>query len=429
MKRTIGGLRWWIISVVMIGTSLNYLTRSTLGVAAPTVLADLSIGEREYGLITAAFQLGIMLQPVAGYLLDLIGLRIGLAAFASAWAAITIAHGFAGGWHSLLALRAALGFAEGTAHPGGLKVVSQWFPARERGFAGGIYNIGASVGSMVAPPLVAAAILLWNWRAAFFIVGLMAAVWVVLWLLVYRTPADHPRISAEEREQIAAGREAHLVERERRPLSKLLRERNLWGLALPRFLADPTWGTLTFWLPLYLTTTRGFDLKQIAMFAWLPFVAADIGCLAGPAAAAWLHKRGVSLINARRWAFTMGAALMICMIFVPRVASPYAAIALLCIGGFAHQMLSVTCITMATDLFPQNEVGTVSGLAGTFANLGVLLFSLAIGGLVATVGYDPFFIALSLLDLVAAAVLWTVIRAPSVPEPAISETALVEKPL
>jgi ACS family hexuronate transporter-like MFS transporter len=155
MKETIRGLRWWIIAVVMIGTSLNYLTRSTLGVAAPTVLADLNIGEREYGWITAAFQLGIMLQPVAGYVLDLIGLRIGLAAFAAAWATITMAHGLATSWQSLLLLRGALGIAEGTAHPGGLKVVSEWFPARERGFAGGIYNVGASMGSMIAPPLVA----------------------------------------------------------------------------------------------------------------------------------------------------------------------------------------------------------------------------------------------------------------------------------
>jgi ACS family hexuronate transporter-like MFS transporter len=208
------------------------------------------------------------------------------------------------------------------------------------------------------------------------------------------------------------GREPHLQARERRPLFKLLRERNVWGLALPRFLADPTWGTLTFWLPLYLTTTRGFDLKQIAMFAWLPFVAADIGCMVGPAIAAWLQRRGMGLINARRCAFTVGAVLMISMIFVPQVQSPYAAIALLCLGGFAHQVLSITCITLATDLFPQNEVGTVSGFAGTFANLGVLLFSLAMGGLVATVGYDPFFIALGLLDLVAAAVLWTVVRPP-----------------
>jgi ACS family hexuronate transporter-like MFS transporter len=426
MTRAIRGLRWWIIAVVMIGTCLNYLTRSTLGVAAPTLLEDLNVGEFEYGLMTVAFQAGIMLQPVAGYILDLIGLRVGLAAFATAWAVLTMAHGLAMNWHSLVALRGALGFAEGTAQPGGLKVVSEWFPARERGFAGGIYNIGASVGSMIAPPLVAAAILFWNWRAAFFIVGLMAAVWVVIWLLVYRSPTEHGRISSEERQRIIEGRESHLASRERRPLFDLLTERNVWGLALPRLLTDPTWGTLTFWLPLYLSSTRGFDLKQIAMFAWLPFVAADLGCMAGPAIAAWLQRRGMGLINARKWAFTIGALLMISMIFVPTVDSPYVAIALLCLGGFAHQVLSITCITLAADLFPQNEVGTVAGFAGTFANLGVMLFSLMMGGLVATLGYDPFFIALGLLDLVAAAVLWTVVRPPEAV--AVQAPELVERP-
>ncbi|PXA97722.1 MFS transporter [Nostoc sp. 3335mG] len=411
-RRPIRGLRWWIIAIVMVGTSLNYLTRSTLGVAAPTVLADLGIGTREYGWITAAFQAGIMLQPVAGYVLDSIGLRIGLAVFAGAWAIITMAHGLATGWLSLLGLRAALGVAEGTAHPGGLKVVAEWFPAKERGFASGIYNIGASFGSMLAPPLVAAAILWWNWRAAFFIVGILAGTWAIAWYLLYRPVEQHRRLGEAERRNIVEGREAHLTSRPRRPIGALLKERNLWGIALPRFLADPTWGTLTFWLPLYLTTVRGFDLAQIAMFAWLPFVAADIGCLAGPAAAAWLRRRGVGLINARRGAFTIGALLMTGMIFVGRVDSPYAAIALLCLGGFAHQMLSVTCITLATDLFPQDEIGTVAGIAGTFANLGVLLFSLAIGTLVASVGYDPFFVALSLLDLLAAAVLWTVVKPP-----------------
>lgn len=412
MRRPIRGLRWWIIGIVMVGTSLNYLTRSTLGVAAPTVLADLGIGTREYGWITAAFQAGIMLQPVAGYVLDTIGLRVGLAVFAGGWAVITMAHGLATGWLSLLGLRAALGVAEGTAHPGGLKVVAEWFPAKERGFASGIYNIGASFGSMLAPPLVAAAILWWNWRAAFFIVGTLAGLWAIAWYVLYRPVEAHRRLGEAERARIVDGREAHLTAQPRRPIGTLLRQRNLWGIALPRFLADPTWGTLTFWLPLYLTTTRGFDLGQIALFAWLPFVAADIGCLAGPAVAAWLRRRGVSLLNARRGAFTIGALLMTGMIFVGRVESPHAAIALLCLGGFAHQMLSVTCITLATDLFPQGEIGTVAGIAGTFANLGVLLFSLAIGTLVATVGYDPFFVALSLLDLLAAAVLWTVVKAP-----------------
>lgn len=411
--RRVRGLRWWIISLVMIGTVLNYLTRSTLAVAAPTLLGDLGIGESEYSWITGAFQLGIMLQPVAGYLLDVIGLKTGFALFVTAWGLITMAHGLANNWPTLAALRAALGFAEGTAHPGALKVVSEWFPAKERGMAGGIYNMGASAGSMLAPPLVVGAILLWNWRAAFVVVGLLALVWVVLWLALYHSPKDHPSLSDEERARIIAGQESHLEAAGAKPaIGAILRQRNFWGIALPRFLADPTWGTLTFWMPLYLANARGFDLGQIALFAWLPFVAADLGCLFGPAVVLWLQKRGVSLIDARRWAFTLGAVMMTGMMFVGQVESAYTAIALLCLGGFAHQTLSVTVITMSSDLFRRNEVGTVTGMAGLFANLGVLLFSLAIGALVLTVGYAPFFVALGVLDLIAAAVLWGLVRDP-----------------
>lgn len=411
-------LRWWIIGLVMLGTIVNYLTRSTLAVAAPVLITDLHIDALHYSWITSAFQAGIMLQPVVGYILDMVGLRAGLALFAVGWGVISMAHGLATSWQWLACVRGLLGFAEGTSHTGGLKVVSEWFPAKERGLAGGIYNIGASLGSMLAPPLVVWAILTWNWRAAFVVTGVIALLWALLWYIFYRPIADHAALSAEERDLIAAGQEDYLDSTGAKPsILSLLRQRNFWGIALPRFLADPTWGTLTFWMPLYLATARGFDLKHIALFAWLPFVAADLGCLFGPAVTLWLQRRGIGLINARRSTFTLGAFMMTGMMFVGYVNSPYAAIALLCLGGFAHQTLSVTCITMATDLFRRNELGTVAGLAGTSANLGVLLFSLAIGGLVATIGYSPFFVALGLLDLVAAVLLWTLVRPPA-PSPA-----------
>ena len=194
---------------------------------------------------------------------------------------------------------------------------------------------------------------------------------------------------------------------------KILKQRNFWGIALPRFLADPTWGTLTFWLPLYLNTVRHFDLKQIALFAWIPFLAADLGCLFGPAVTAMLQKYGtVSLINARRSTFTLGAFMMIGVAFAGFVQSPYTAIALISLAGFAHQTLSVTVITMSSDLFKRSEVATVAGMAGTCGNAGLLTFSLLIGALVTTIGYTPFFVCLGVLDLVGAAVLWTVVREP-----------------
>jgi len=235
----------------------------------------------------------------------------------------------------------------------------------------------------------------------------------VLWLLFYQSPEHHQALSDAERAYIASGQETRLRDDGVRPsIAEIARQRNFWGIALPRFLADPTWGTLTFWVPLYLTTVRHFDLKQIALFAWMPFLAADLGCLFGGAVVLALQKRGVTLINARRWAFTLGACLMMGMGFVGVVESPYAAIALLSLGGFAHQTLSVTVITMSSDLFKRNEVATAAGMAGTFGNAGLLVFSLLIGGLVATIGYTPFFVGLAVLDLAGAALLWILVRDP-----------------
>jgi ACS family hexuronate transporter-like MFS transporter len=264
---------------------------------------------------------------------------------------------------------------------------------------------------MLAPPLVVWAILTYNWQSAFVITGVLGLIWVALWLRFYQSPDRHAALSAEERTYITEGQERHLGAVAARPsIPRILSQRNFWGIALPRFLADPTWGTLTFWVPLYLNTVRHFDLKQIALFAWMPFLAADIGCLFGGVIVAALQKRGVGLINARRWAFTVGACMMTGVAFTGFVQNPYLAIALISLAGFAHQTLSVTVITMSSDLFKRSEVATVTGMAGTFGNLGLLLFSLAIGGLVTKVGYTPFFICLGVLDLIGAVVLWTLVR-------------------
>ena len=408
----IKGLRWWMIGLIMLGSVINYLTRSTLAVAAPTVLKELNITTQQYSWIVGAFQGAIMMQPICGYVLDVLGLKIGFAIFAVVWSLVNMSHGLANSWQSFAALRGLLGFSEGSANPAGMKATAEWFPARERGIAGGFFNIGASVGSMLAPPLVAWAIIAYNWRAAFVITGSLGLIWVVLWLCFYESPARHRALSQEEREYISAGQEKYLQGDGTRPsLVRILRQRNFWGIAVPRFLADPTWGTLSFWLPLYLSTVRHMDLKHIALFAWIPFLAADFGCMFGGLVAMTLQKRaGLSVINARRCAFTLGAFLMVGVGFVGFVQSPYAAIALLSLGGFAHQTLSVTVITMASDLFKKNEVATAAGMAGTFGNAGLLIFSLLIGGLVATVGYTPFFVCLGVLDLFGAIVLWSVVR-------------------
>jgi MFS transporter, ACS family, hexuronate transporter len=413
LVRRLWALRWWMIGLITIGTVLNYLTRAILGVVVTqdAFTADVGISEEEYSWVTAFFQAGLLLQPVAGYVMDVIGLKLGFGIFAAAWAVLTALHGAALNWQMLAALRGLMGFAEGTAQPGGMKAVAEWFPAKERGFAAGIYNIGASFGPMLAAPLVAWAVLFHSWRLAFVIAGVAALVWVAMWFKFYHSPKEHPKLSATERDYIESNQESHLAASGDKPrVWNLLQQRNTWGIAIPRLLADPTWGTLNFWMPLYLATERGFDIKQLALFAWLPFLTADIGAMTGPTIAYWLQRRGMSLITARKCAFTVGALLMTSMLFVAKVQDPIAAILLLCLGGFAHQTLSITVITMSSDLFRKNEVATVAGIAGFCGNLGVLLFTLVVGQLVKAIGYDPFFVALAVFDILAAIWLWVMVR-------------------
>src|SRR5205823_7505191 len=190
-------LRWRMIALLMIGSIINYLTRSTLGVAAPTILHDLHITAQQYSWVVGAFQGAIMLQPICGYVLDVVGLKAGFAMFAIAWSIVSMAHSLAHTWPVFAVLRGLLGFSEGCANPAGMKATAEWFPARERGLAGGLFNIGASVGSMVAPPLVAWAILSYNWRVSFVITGSLGLIWVVLWLIFYQPPDKHPALSDE----------------------------------------------------------------------------------------------------------------------------------------------------------------------------------------------------------------------------------------
>jgi len=407
-------IRWTMIALFVGAMILNYLSRSIFGVAAPTIMTQQNITTAQYSWVTGAFQIGVMFQPACGYVLDMIGLRAGLALFVGAWSLLTMAHGLVTGWLGFAGLRGFLGLAEGAGQPAGMKVVAEWFPARERGIAGGIYNIGASFGAVLAPPLVAWSIYEGDWRLAFLITGGLGLAWLGAWLFWYALPAKQRAIGAAEQELISSGQEPELARTATRPaLRRLLRRRELWTIASARFLADPVWGMLSLWMPLYLIKVRHFDLKQIALFAWLPFLAADLGCLFGPAVAAVLHRHGFALIDARRGAFTVGATLMTGMIFVSSVQSPAIAVALLCLGGFAHQTLSVTVITMSSDLFPQSEVGTATGVAGTAANLGVLIFTLLLGTFVDRVGYQPFFILLGVTDLIGALLLWTLIRKPA----------------
>ena len=411
-----GNLRWWMIGLVTLGTVLNYLARSTLSVAAPTLKTEFGMSTADYSWVVLAFQASYtVMQSVAGGVLDALGTRLGFAIFAAAWALANMAHALATGTWSLALFRGLLGASEAAAIPAGSKAVSEWFPPKERPLATSAFQMGTSVGNMIAPPLVAFCILWWGWQSAFLVTGTLSLLWAALWWWGYRTPADHPRLGAEERAHIASGRAVDLADKPA-TRTEVLKSRGFWAIAVPRFLAEPAWQTFNFFIPLYLVAVWKMDLKSIALWAWLPFLAADFGSLAAGLLPAWLmkpnvlFKQGTSLLSSRKITMTVGALCMAGPACIGLAGSPGLAIALFCIGGFAHQMLSGALLTLCTDVFDSRTVGTASGMAGTIAWIGGMLFTLAIGQSADHYGYNPLFVALGALDVVGAVVLWVLMR-------------------
>lgn len=420
----IRGMRWWMVGLVTAGLIVNYLARNTLSVAAPTMMSELNITTQEYSYIVVAWQVCYaLMQPIAGYVIDAVGTKLGFAVFALAWSVACACAAMATGWQSMALFRGMLGLTEAAGIPAGVKATTEWFPAKERSIAIGWFNIGSSIGALCAPPLVVWTILHGSWQMSFVIVGAIGIIWTGLWLAFYKHPRDQKLLTDKERDFILEGQEQSDASGNgvapKARWHQIVRSRNFWAIAIPRFLSEPAWQTFNAWIPLYMATERHMNIKEIAMFAWLPFLAADIGCVLGGYLSPWFHKYWkVSLFTSRKLVVIVGAVCMIGPACIGLVASPYAAIALLCVGGFAHQTLSGALYSITSDVFGKNEVATATGLAGMSGYLGATIFTLVFGVLVTLVGYSPLFMLLAVFDLVAAVVVCMLIRekiAPAVP--------------
>jgi len=410
-------LRWWIVWTLFLSTVINYIDRQTLSVLAPIIIKDLHLSHVDYSRIVSAFQISYaVMWLVGGVLLDVIGQRVGLTLAVIWWSVASMLTSFANSAASLGVFRFLLGVGEGFNWPGASKTVAEWFPARERGLAVAIFDSGSSVGAIIAPPLVAAIALTFGWRFAFLATGLLGFFWVILWSAVYRPFQSHPRLSSEERARIEAGRDvatASQVKGINRWLS-LLKQRNVWGIVLGRSLTDPIWWFYVFWLPQYLSDARGFSLKQIAAFAWIPFVAADIGNFTAGFASTFLVRRGMPVIRARQWVCVASSIPILAGIPAALTDSAYLAIALISVATWGYASWSTMGLTFPSDLFPQDVVGSVTGLSGLVAS-GVTgtLFTLMVGFLVDTFhSYFLAFLVAGLVPLLATACVLTLIRAP-----------------
>lgn len=404
-RRVVRHLRWWVLALFLMGVTVNYITRNSLGILAPELKSSIGITTEQYSWIVGAFQLAYTLfQPICGWLIDVIGLKLGFMICATLWALMCIFHAGAGSWIQLAILRFFMGSAEAAATPANAKTLGEWFPKKERPVAAGWAGVGFSIGAMLAPPIIYFAHASFGWQGAFMFTGVLALLWVVLWWLFYQSPEKHPNLSAEELAYIKQDNEPPAV---RLPFFTALKtvgkNKRFYGIAIPAFMAEPAWAVMSFWVPLYLAKEHGMDLKQIAMFAWLPFLAADLGSVAsGYLTKVYVRVFGCTRVNSIVASSVTGAFLMVSLAIVTLTRDPYITIALISIGGFGHQIISCMLSALVVESFDKGQMATVNGMRGSCAWIASFLFSLLIGVTADKIGFNPLFIAMGLFDLIGA---------------------------
>ncbi len=407
-RSVVRGLRWWMISLVFLATLINFIDRMTISVLAPVITLQLGLSNLQFASISTWFLIAYTAsQGLSGKLYDRVGTRRGFACSILIWSAAAAGHAFARGLASLSALRFVLGLGEAGNWPGAAKAIAEWFPARQRALGMGIFNSGVSIGSILAPPLIIWLQLRYGWQATFLTTGALGFLWLILWLAFYETPDRHRRISREEYELIRDGKSPFAAATVN--WRRLLGYRQVWAIVISRFLTDPVWWLYITWLPLYLFDVRGFSLKEIGMFAWVPFVTADAGSLLGGWASGHLMSRGYSVNFSRKVVMLAGTALMLAGIPAALAKSATAALAFISVVTFGFQSWINNVQTTPSDFFPDHAVASVAGLGGVGAGCGAILFTLATGFVVDVAhSYTPILITAGLLPVLGTSVFFAV---------------------
>ena len=384
----VGRYRWRICALLFWATTVNYIDRMVLGVLAPSLGHALGWTQEDYGYIVAAFQgayaIGLLFS---GRLIDKLGTRIGYAISIAVWSVAAMSHALARTVLEFVVARFVLGLGESANFPAAVKTVAEWFPRRERAFATGLFNAGSNVGAIVAPLAVPVVAALWGLRSAFVFPGALDLAWLIVWLIVYHPPQEHPRVSARELAYIRsddAGGPARTPVRVR--WRKLLRHRQTWAFVVGKFLTDPVWWFLLFWLPKYLHHRFGLDLMALGPPLVVVYVMADGGSVAGGWLAGWMMRRGWSLNAARKGAMLVCALAVTPVVLIPLVHHLWPAVGLIGLAAAAHQGWSANLFTTTSDLYPSAAVGSVVGLGGFAGAVSGAFVATAVGFLLQTTG-------------------------------------------
>ncbi len=406
----IGRYRWRVCALLFFATTLNYLDRQVLSILAPDLQKSLHWSELEYGHLVAAFKFAYAIGLLGmGRFLDRIGTRRGYALGVGVWSVAGAAHAMATGLASFVAARVGLGLAEAVNFPAAVKTVAEWFPRRERALATGIFNSGTNVGALLAPLVVPWLAIRYGWQSAFIGTGMLGSIWIVWWMVAFRSPADHPKLTTRERAWIEQDGPVDLGAPV--PWRTLLSHRETVTVCLLKFVTDPVWWFFLFWLPKFLNERFGVSLLELGPPMIVIYQVSSLGSIAGGWLSSRMIARGMSVDAARKRTILISGLFALPIFWASETQNLWTAVALVSLGTAAHQACSANIYTIVSDVFPQRAVGSVVGLAAFSGAIAGAIIAELVGWMLQTTGsYVPIFAMFSVAYLVAWFILRTGIR-------------------
>jgi ACS family hexuronate transporter-like MFS transporter len=404
--------RWVICALLFVITTINYMDRNILGVLKPTIQGDLHFSETDFGNIIFFFSFAYAVGYAGmGWLTDKIGIRLGLAAAAILWCFASMAHGLVASVAGFMVARLVLGLGEGGNFPTCIKTIATWFPVRDRALATGIFNSGSNVGAMLAPLIGALVVSLSGWQAAFYVTGAIGLVWVAYWLIVYRSPDEHPRVSPSELAYINSDPE---VAADKIPWAKLLAYPGTWVYIVGGVLTNPAWWFYNNWVPSFLNSKFHVSLFAVGLPLVVIYLLTDVGSIAGGWVSSTLIKRGTDVFTARKITLLVCAACTVPVFLAPQLDSMWAAVALIGVAMAAHQGFSANLFTLVSDTMPRGAVASTVGLAGGISSLAGAFSAAAVGRVLDATGNNytfVFFVCASVYLIATAAIHFILPRA------------------